>query len=255
MMETGLTYFEILEVVNIKREANTFKTINKDCFVLSCRIRGESTFFYNGNSFDVGMGDVLYIPRGATYQQTCQDEEIIAIHLALEGYTPKEVGICTPEDPQQMCLLFQSIYTHWHEKTSCSVYHCMADLYTIAATTHLFDACNTDNTYGVISSAVRYLQTHLYDSDLSLHTVYRQSPVSQTSFIKYFRKHFSCTPIGYMNTMRIQKAQTLLRSGLYTREEIASLCGFENVKHFYVVFKKITGCTTGTYLKKCKVLQ
>ena len=44
--------------------------------------------------------------------------------------------------------------------------------------------------------------------------------------------------------------KALLRSQLYTREEIASLCGFENIKHFYVVFKQITGCTTGEYLKR-----
>ena len=36
----------------------------------------------------------------------------------------------------------------------------------------------------------------------------------------------------------------------YTREEIAHLCGFDNVKHFYVVFKQVTGMTTGQYLKQ-----
>ena len=249
MLETGLTGFKILDIINIKRDAITFKTVNKDCYVLSCRIHGESTFFYNGSSHPVNTGDVLYIPHGAAYQQTCQEEEIIAIHLDLGGYVPKDIQICTPEDPRQMCALFQSIYAHWHEKAPGSVYRCMADLYTIAAITHLFDAGNIDNAYGIISPAVRYLQAHLYDSDLSLQTVYRQSPISQTSFIKHFRKHFSCTPIQYVNVMRIQKAQLLLCSGLYTREEIAQLCGFENVKHFYVVFKKIIGCTTGEFLK------
>lgn len=250
MFEKGFTDFKILEIINIKREAMAFKTASKDCYVLSCRIHGESTFFYNGNTHTVRKGDVLYIPHGSAYRQACEAEEIIAIHLDITENAPKDICVFTPEDPEQICALFQSIFRFWQQKTPSSVYHCMSDLYKIAALTNIFDAYNTDNTYGIISPAVRYLQAHLYDSDLSLSMVYRQSPISQTSFIKHFRKHFSCTPIGYINAMRIQKAQLLLCSGLYTREEVAQLCGFENVKHFYVVFKKITGCTTGAYLKK-----
>ena len=250
MFEKGFADFKILEVINIKREAMAFKTASKDCYVLSCRIHGESTFFYNGDTRNVRKGDVLYIPHGSTYRQACEEEEIIAIHLDITENAPRDICIFTPEDPEQVCALFQSIYRFWQQKTPGSVYYCMADLYKIAAVTHLFDSCNADNAYGIISPAVRYLQAHLYEPSLTLDRVYRQAPVSQTSFIKHFRRYFSCTPIQYVNAMRIEKAQLLLCSGLYTREEIASLCGFENVKHFYVVFKKITGCTTGAYLKK-----
>ncbi len=47
----------------------------------------------------------------------------------------------------------------------------------------------------------------------------------------------------------------LLDSNLYMREEIALLCGYDNVKHFYVVFKQVTGMTTGQYLKKQSLLE
>ena len=249
MFHKGFADFKILEIINIKREAMAFKTASKDCYVLSCRMRGESTFFYKGSTHTVRRGDVLYIPHGSTYRQACQEEEIIAVHLDITGSVPKDICIYTPEDPDSMCRLFLGLYSHWQQKDPGSFYHCMADLYEIAAATDIFSFCQQDNTYGVISPAVRYLQTHFYDTALSLDAVYRQSMLSQTSFIKHFRKHFGCTPLKYINKLRIQKAQLLLCSGLYTREEIASLCGFENVKHFYVVFKKITGCTTGEYLK------
>ena len=149
-----------------------------------------------------------------------------------------------------MCRLFGEIAQAWKAKTTESFYGCMASLYRIIAMTHIADDSHSKETYGVIDPAVRYLQGHLFDKDLTMDDVYRLCPVSQASFIKHFRNHFGCTPVKYVNRQRIQKAQTLLRSQLYTREEIASLCGFENVKHFYVVFKQITGCTTGEYLKK-----
>ena len=248
-METDFAMFKIQEVVHVKRENMRIKTDCKETYVLSCRLFGESMFFYRGEAKKVARGDVLYIPYGANYSQSCQAEEIVAIHLDVFGDMPKEMRIITPKDPEEMCRLFGEIAQSWKAKTTASFYGCMANLYRIIALTHIADDSCTKGVYGIIDPAVRYLQGHLFDKDLAMDEVYRLCSVSQTSFIKHFRNHFGCTPVKYVNRQRIQKAQTLLKSQLYTREEIASLCGFENVKHFYVVFKAVTGCTTREYLK------
>ncbi len=240
----------ILEVVRISRTQNRIKTVNKSCYVISCRIHGESTFFYNGQSHTVRRGDVLFIPAKASYCQECETEEIVAIHLDIAGYTPHDIRIFTPDDPDEMCELFQNLSHDWQQKNGNSIYYCLSGLYKIAAISNLFDTSQAEDVFGVIAPSIRYLRAHLYDTDLTLETVYKQSHVSQTSFIKHFRSHFHCTPVQYVNQLRIQKAQTLLSSRLYTRKEIAFLCGYENIKHFYVVFKKLTGCTTGEYLEK-----
>lgn len=249
-MESNFATFKIQDVVHVKRENTRIKTDCKDTYVLSCRLCGESMFFYKGEMKKVRRGDVLYIPYSANYSQSCQTEEIVAIHLDVSGDMPKQMQIITPEDPEEMCRLFGEIAQAWKESATESFYRSMANLYRIIALTHIADDSRSAENYGVISPAVRYLQGHLFDSALTMDDVYRLCSVSQTSFIKHFRNHFGCTPVKYVNAQRIQKAQALLRSQLYTREEIASLCGFENVKHFYVVFKAVTGCTTREYLKK-----
>lgn len=249
-MENDFVTFKIQDVVHVKRENMRIKTDCKDTYVLSCRLFGESMFFYKGEARKVSRGDVLYIPYGANYSQSCQMEEIVAIHLAVSGDMPKDIQVIVPEDPEEMCRLFAEIAQVWKDKSTESFYWCMANLYRIVATTHIAGSSCSTETYGVIAPAVRYLQAHLFDRGLVMDDVYRLCAVSQASFIKHFRNHFGCTPVKYMNQQRIQKAQNLLRSQLYTREEIASLCGFENVKHFYVVFKAVTGCTTREYLKK-----
>ena len=53
----------------------------------------------------------------------------------------------------------------------------------------------------------------------------------------------------YINENRISKAKHLLDTGSYTNEEIAALCGFADVKYFYVVFRKLTGQTTRQYVQ------
>ena len=244
--------FHILEVVSLRRKNNTIQTKNKSCYVLSCRIAGESTFFYNDAAYPVRRGDVLYIPAGANYRQECAYEELIAIHLDAAGDLPKKIQICSPDDPEEMCRLFQSLAAHWQENNLTHLYHCQSDLYRIIALSQVASAPKSTHAYGAISPGVAYLQAHLYDWDLSLDKVCQQIPISHTSFIKHFREYFHCTPIKYINQQRINRAKTLLRSRLYTREEVASLCGFENVKHFYVLFKQLTGCTTGEYLKNAE---
>ena len=66
-------------------------------------------------------------------------------------------------------------------------------------------------------------------------------------FNKLFAQVYQCPPTVYANQKRIERAKQFLQSGGFSNEEIASLCGFNDVKYFYVVFKKITGMTTKEY--------
>jgi len=252
MLENEYSTFKILDIIEMKRKTTRIKTLNKSCYVLSCRLSGESTFFNNNKKYTIKQGDVLYIPFGASYYQECKEEEIVAFHLSISGNPANEIQVFTPDDPDKICSLFSHAASVWNRKTNNYVYHCMSDLYEIVAISNITARQDPTASTGVISESIRYLHAHLYDEALSLDTVYKQSYVSQTSFIKYFREIYGCSPIKYINQMRIQKAKILLKSSIYTREEIASLCGFGNVKHFYVVFKKITGMTTSDYLKNGK---
>lgn len=249
-MEKELPVFRIQEIVNINRENVTLKTDCKDTYVLSCRLYGESTFFYKGRSIIVKRGDLLYIPRGASYCQSCEAEEIVAVHFEVIGNMIDEIRVITPEDPEAMRRAFDDLARRWQEKTTDAFFACMAQLYQLVSSSHILDGAASGDAYGAITPAVTYLRFHLYDKSLTMEAVYRQTTLSQTSFIKHFHACFGCTPVKYVNRERVQKAKRLLRSQSYTRQEIATLCGFENVKHFYVVFKNITGYTTGEYLKK-----
>ena len=47
--------------------------------------------------------------------------------------------------------------------------------------------------------------------------------------------------------MRIERAKQLIITGSFPNEEIAKICGFNDVKYFYVIFKRVTGFTTKEY--------
>ena len=62
-----------------------------------------------------------------------------------------------------------------------------------------------------------------------------------------FRKTYGDSPIKYLNKVRVEHAKEMLSSNVFTIEEIALSCGFQNVYYFSRVFKEYTGISPGKY--------
>ena len=237
--------FQITDILRFQRNDRHIRTRNKSCCVIVCRISGESLFYFNNETHVVRRGDVLLIPPGSSYSQTCEHEELVCFHLNVYGNMSAAMQLCTPEDPDEMCALFLHACSMWQNRRRGYLYHCMSDLYKILALTTIDTTPD-----GPIAASLQYLHAHLYENSLSLETVCEASNLSKTSFIKHFRALYGCTPMQYIHRMRMERAKSLLKNALFTREEVAALCGYSDVKYFYVLFKKMTGMTTGEYLKK-----
>ena len=241
--------FNILEILCLVRKHSKLTTVNKSCYVLSCRINGESDFFYNNTYSNVKTGDILFIPHGISYSQKCKNEEIICFHLEAYNKLPNEMLIFrnrNSETANKVCNLFRSAYTEWKRKENNYKYKCLAYLYEILSLCEI--------TANVLPSmplsmrnAVKFLDAHIFDLDLSVEKICKENALSRTYFNKLFKKTYGLTPIKYITNQRIKKAIFLLHNDTYTNEEIAYLCGFGNTKYFYVTFKKTTGKTTKEY--------
>ena len=85
------------------------------------------------------------------------------------------------------------------------------------------------------------MDAELTSPQFSITALCQKTGISRAYCNRLFREQFQQTPIYYVNQKRIEKAKRLLLSDHYSNEEIAMLCGFGDVKYFYVVFKKLTG--------------
>ena len=237
----------ISDIIQLKRKHFSFKTQNKACYVLTCRIEGESLFFYNGEEHLVKKGDILYIPAGSSYSQACEKETLICFHLTISGQVSPNIEIFSSKDREKICELFVRAARLWKQKPSNYEFMCMSILYEILSNVQIRADEPPPHTTAVLKPAMAYLNTHLFDVDLSWEQVCKAAHISRTYFNKLFEQTYGCTPTVYTNTKRIERAKQFLISGSFSNEEIASLCGFNDVKYFYVVFKKITGMTTKEY--------
>ncbi|TBL70309.1 helix-turn-helix domain-containing protein [Paenibacillus thalictri] len=67
-----------------------------------------------------------------------------------------------------------------------------------------------------------------------------------------FRKHFGLTPTQWLNRIKLEYASNLIQ---FTDEEITQIaldCGFENLSHFYHLFKNQFQCAPAKYRKLMK---
>lgn len=75
------------------------------------------------------------------------------------------------------------------------------------------------------------------------------SPYSHEYLCREFRRLMGCTPTEYVNSLRLDRAHTLLES---TRLDVAGICcevGFDSVSYFYQLFRGKYGVPPARYRK------
>lgn len=241
----NMPVISINEIIRFDRQNFSFKTENKFCYVLVCRISGESLFFYNNQTRLVKRGEILYIPTGANYSQKCDEETLICFHLSVSGRISNRIEVFTPKNADKICELFIKAERLWRLKPANYEFLCMSVLYEIIANTEICSIEKEKNS--LLDPAMQYLMNVVYETDFSLDEMCRHSNISRTYLNLLFRQTYQCTPTAYVNKIRIERAKQLIITGNFTNEEISKICGFNDVKYFYVIFKRVTGFTTKEY--------
>ncbi|NMB97695.1 MAG: AraC family transcriptional regulator [Clostridiaceae bacterium] len=88
-----------------------------------------------------------------------------------------------------------------------------------------------------------------YNKNISIDDVSHIANFSKHYFNKFFKKVTNKTFARYVNDIRIEKAQTLLKSSKQNITDIAFEVGFNSIKTFNRVFKEKVGCTPSEYRK------
>ncbi|MCX7711525.1 MAG: AraC family transcriptional regulator [Clostridia bacterium] len=100
----------------------------------------------------------------------------------------------------------------------------------------------------LVNQAIDYLKQH-YHTEIRLEDVAMKTFISKNYFSKLFKEVTGINFSDYVQKLRIDEACNLLRNSDMKVVDIASHTGFNDLKFFYEVFKKITGKTPGDYRK------
>ncbi|MGP3740357.1 helix-turn-helix domain-containing protein [Bacillus sp. 4A_MP2] len=91
------------------------------------------------------------------------------------------------------------------------------------------------------SSKRPYLQATIFTRRLGLTIWQLAARLSKSHFTREFKKATGFTPIHYLTNIRLEKAETLLKTTKYSIEEIAIQCGYRNANYLNKVFRKKIG--------------
>lgn len=102
----------------------------------------------------------------------------------------------------------------------------------------------------VVEEAMKYIDEHLYDMDLSLKVVAAQIYSNESYLSRIFKREIGISLIEYITQNRIEESMRLLKSTDLKAYEIADKIGFKNSHYFSICFKKISGVTIKEFREK-----
>lgn len=100
-----------------------------------------------------------------------------------------------------------------------------------------------------VQGIIQYIDTH-YNDNITLEQLANVFFLNKYHISHIFKQRTGLSVIEYIQMRRVAEVQKLLRKKHLTTTHICYMCGFNNIQHFYRVFKKIGGCTPEQYRKQ-----
>lgn len=222
---------------------------NKRKSRLGVIVKGRGTYIYLNKRLKVSEGDVIFIPENVyCYSEWYGDPEIKVVYLSYFmhyeqfKYEPQILDISEngKNDILQISELLSSGGLNLLEAYS-RFYRL---LQTIIVKTKQSDIVFDKR----LRTAIEYI-TENWDSRLSVAEVAKKCCVSESTIYHLFQKELGQTPIGFINSIRINIAIEHLENSNYSIATVSRTVGFNSENHFRKVFTELTGMTPLKYRK------
>ena len=213
---------------------------------------GKAKYNFDAYSFTVSAGDVFFLAKGSKYsievfektKYVCVDFDFSTcdtirqsclfsgISSSVRNDFSKLFRICHSNDPIRTPLVFSVLYSIYYEglKTQNANYSRSCELFSIMTA---------------------YIIDNYADPDLSVSDLVRLTGISDVHIRRIFKANANTTPIHYINFIRLEQAENMLKSSNFTITEIAESVGFTDPFYFSRLFKRSFGISP-TDLRKNK---
>lgn len=214
----------------------------------TCEVRfNEKTFLCTPNT-------IRFLPKGEHNGYTVLREDYgDCIDIFFQSNIPlsKEAFIQKAHNSVLIAQLFKKIFSVWVAKNDGYYFECISLLYKILSELQKQNYISTKQ-YNYIKPALEYINGHFCEDKISVEHLAELCNISPSYLKKLFLKKFGLSPVKYIIQMKINYACDLLKSNLYTVNQIATQCGYENCGYFSRQFKSTVGITPTTFANKYK---
>ena len=108
---------------------------------------------------------------------------------------------------------------------------------------------NVDHGDAVVLRCQSWLADNYERSDVVAQLV-RQAGLPKRTFDRRFRAATGYSPLGYVQTLRVEEAKQMLETGSASAEAVGRAVGYEDAASFRRLFRRMAGMTPGEYRRK-----
>ena len=249
-----------------------------DC--VSFHIHEEATFILiqsglflleiHDKAYHLTQGDVFFVNEGIPYQTTMEtDCKFLLVQANIDfeftGKLRSEFRCLThmdqdfayyPNQSEIATILGESLKNivkeNTEKKEGYSVF-IKSELLKIHAILYRegilqFPNETIEKSFRKLAPILNYIEDH-YNEPITLETITKMFNIEKTYFCKFFKTNMNATFTQYLNTVRINKAKTLMLSANKSITEIAAETGFSSSSYFAEIFKRNVHCTPNQYQK------
>jgi len=213
-------------------------------------VGGSANYTINGQYLHVAAGDLLCIPRGTHRTATSNDPlqlTLFAANFHMQTLDGQHTAVPLPLHSHigvndDLISWYKRLNETWLRRSPGYVMRVRANLMFImqrimAMLVYEVDTFRFDPR---IKTAIRYITDH-YAEPLHISEVAKAVSLNPVYFGALFKKETQVTFRDYLNMIRLNQAEDMLRTGEWNVTEVALRCGFVDVFYFSRLFKKNKG--------------
>ena len=235
------TGIKINDVSFLSWEKSMVTVAPRPVHALAFRVKGSAIFNKETSPVISKEGNITYMPAFQGYTADYPERnEIFVIHFTTdEDFDLDNYNLFSSNT---ILNLFKKAYTIWNEGGPAYYHRTMAVFYEILSNiSSQWDVFYKSEIYKDFFAAVDYMKKSFPDPALTVETLAKMANMSSTYFRKLFHERIGETPSKYLVSLRLQYADNLLATGNYSINQVAEMAGFNDVKYFSRVVKKVYG--------------
>lgn len=222
-----------------------------DLFEIYLLEEGECKYFIDEESFDVKEGDLVLIPAGTIHKTMYEvprysrrliycsshfipTRVIESLHDILYHYS-------APKIKNEIINIFDTIELEQEKNDEFSADIIQNQIHMLFYLIIRNKPTKSQKGNMYVSEAISFIKEN-YDRDIRLPDIAELYSVSPEHLSRVFKKETGFTFREYLNMVRLQKAEAMLKSEKkISVSEVAYKCGFNDSNYFSDKFKKIYG--------------
>lgn len=222
--------------------------INRTCWAIIIKYEGETCYTTKSGVYISNINNVVILPKGCNYSWQCTKEGHFSV-IEFESNSTFDDIIYFPNIDGEKILRHFKNFEHRHALKKIiyeieninEIYSLIIELLKSQKQKYI-----PSEKYNKILPAIEHI-TKNYTQKIKCEELSKICGISNIYFRKLFKETMNCTPIEYLQRLKIQKAKEMLKSDYGTLSDIAYSLGYLNIHDFSRAFKNHVGVPPSKY--------